>query len=224
MPRKRVTIPPKMEKDSMKAQDEKIGEVLTSLDTIQAKHHQTSYISDNPTNISFTKIIGVSTFVVIIVFGLIILGNPPQQIDNSNNPVEGNISDTLNFKIQLLDGSEVNLSDYAGNPIILDLFATWCQPCIQQISYFPEVRKDFPNVKIISVTVDLNDDIPTLTQFKAKYSMDWVVGRDFTQEGGRNFYANYIPTIAFINSNGIVKHWEQKVTLYSTLKAWINEN
>lgn len=225
MSRKRITIPPKVEKDSVKTQDEKIGEVLTSLDTIQAKQHHTSF--NNSSNISLTKILGVSAFIIIIVFGLMSLTNPPQQNTNPStpsNPVEGSISDALDFKIQLLDSSEVMLSDYTGSPILLDLFATWCQPCIQQISYFQEVRKDFPNVKIISVTVDLNDDIPTLTQFKANHNMDWVVGRDITRDGGRIFSANYIPTLAFINSEGTLKHWEQGVTPYSTLKAWINEN
>jgi thiol-disulfide isomerase/thioredoxin len=223
MPRKRFSIPPNAEKERSKTQDEKIDEVLSSLDNIQTRKLQNSF--DTPKDTSLTKIIGISAFILIIAFGIIIsLNNAPlQQNTNSDNPIEGSISESLDFKIELLDGSKVNLSDYAGSPIILDLFATWCQPCIEQISYFHDVRENFPNVQIISVTIDLNDDIPALTQFKADHNMDWVVGRDITRKGGQIFSANYIPTIAFINSAGTLKHWEQGVTSYNTLKAWINE-
>ncbi|MFX0171703.1 MAG: TlpA family protein disulfide reductase [Candidatus Hodarchaeota archaeon] len=224
MPRKRFSVPPDEENERLKTQDEKIDEVLSSLDNIQTKQRQNSF--DSPQSTSLTKIIGISTFILIIAFGIIIsLNNTPiQENTNSDNPVEGSIFESLDFKIELLDGSNVNLSDYAGNPIILDLFATWCQPCIQQISYLHDVRENFPNVKIISVTVDLNDDIHTLTQFKADHNMDWVVGRDITRKGAQIFSVNSIPTIAFISSEGTLKHWENEVTSYSTLKAWINED
>ncbi|MHA2329601.1 MAG: TlpA family protein disulfide reductase [Candidatus Hodarchaeales archaeon] len=210
-------------------QEKQLEETLASLNAIQRKQHNTS--PSSPTSLSTTKIVGVSTLIIIIGFVILSSGNfgniqqrpqIPQQEEGETR--EGNITEALDFKIQLLDSSEVMLSDYEGEPIILDLFATWCQPCITQIAYFKTVRRDFPHVQIVSVSVDLTDDISTLTQFKANHDMAWVVGRDITRRGGQIYSANAIPTLAFINSKGVMTHWEQGVTPYGTLVDWINQD
>jgi thiol-disulfide isomerase/thioredoxin len=133
-----------------------------------------------------------------------------------------NLTEHLDFRIQLLGGSEVMLSDYIGQPIILDLFATWCQPCLTQIEYLKEVKLQKPNVHILSISVDLSDTPELLSQYKSDHEMNWVVGRDSTRQGTTKFQVVSIPTMAYIDILGIVRHWEQGVTSASTIIDWIN--
>jgi thiol-disulfide isomerase/thioredoxin len=116
------------------------------------------------------------------------------------------------------------LSNYIGEPIILDLMATWCVPCKTQIEHLQVIKDAYPNVHIISVSVDLGDTIPVLSAYKADNNMDWVVGRDISTKGASNFQATAIPTMAFFSSEGIWKHWEQGVTTSDKLSSWINED
>lgn len=171
-------------------------------------------------------IISAGFFIVIIGLGILYFSGNATQLGLSSEeiPITGTITESLDFKIQLIDSSEVMLSAYAGKPIILDFFATWCVPCIVQLDYFRQVRNNFPQVQILSVSADLNEDLTTLTQFKVDNNIDWVVGRDFTQKGAQIFSVNVIPTLAFINSEGAITHWEQGITDYETLAAWINED
>jgi thiol-disulfide isomerase/thioredoxin len=127
----------------------------------------------------------------------------------------------LDFQIQLLDGSEVMLSNYTGNSIILDFFASWAQPCITQILHYRVIQSNYPHVQIISVSVDLSDDIAILVQFQASNNMTWIVGRDITREGALKYNASSIPSVAYFDSSGELTHWKQGVTTSSTLSEWI---
>ncbi|WP_111709919.1 TlpA family protein disulfide reductase [Lutibacter citreus] len=56
-----------------------------------------------------------------------------------------------------LDGSKINLSDYKGKVIVLDLWATWCGPCMQEKPFFEALEKEYhgnENVELISLSID----------------------------------------------------------------------
>lgn len=219
MARRTLKITPKQQKSDMITQTESLDEVLSSIDSIQAKRREVT--PKTPSSVPIGKIILAIVFVSIVGLGFLSLGNL------SSNPSSDTLGDSLankyDFKIQLLDETEVMLSDYVGQPIILDLMATWCAPCKTQLPELKSLQSNFPNVQIVSVSISLDtDDISKLTQYKEDNNMNWIVGRDITQKGAQAFSANYIPTLAFINSEGIVKQQYSGVVYYETLVDWIN--
>ena len=196
-----------------------VEDVLASLDSLQKKQRATAPKTDVP--LPTGKIIGAIMIVTIVGFVVLSFGNLPSPVTNPTG--DDSSLDELDFKIQLLDETEIWLSDYNGSSILLDLFATWCEPCKTQIAELQTVQENFPSVKIISVSVDLNDDIPSLVVYKNTYGMDWIVGRDVTSKGGQKFSATSIPTLAFINSAGELTQYNQGVVFYNTLVEWITE-
>jgi cytochrome c biogenesis protein CcmG/thiol:disulfide interchange protein DsbE len=61
--------------------------------------------------------------------------------------------------IKTSDGKTVNTTmfDNGGKPIIIDFWATWCKPCVEELNTIHEVYKDWQKetgVKLIAISVD----------------------------------------------------------------------
>ena len=221
MSRRPRRIPVKETAKANISQEESVDDVLASIDSLQIKQRAIASKTDVP--LPTAKIFGAIVVISIIGFAVIGFGNLPTLTNTGGSNLENSNLTELDFKIQLLDESEIWLSDYEGNPIILDLFATWCGPCKTQIIELQSIKAAFPSVKILSVTVDLNDDIASLITYKDDNDMNWIVGRDVTSRGGKLFSATSIPTLAFFNSAGELTQYYQGVVYYDTLVQWINE-
>ena len=53
-------------------------------------------------------------------------------------------------------GGKKSLKDFRGNYVYIDVWATWCQPCIAQIPFLKQLEKDYEgkNLKIVSISTD----------------------------------------------------------------------
>ncbi|TCD08261.1 TlpA family protein disulfide reductase [Pedobacter frigidisoli] len=61
------------------------------------------------------------------------------------------------FSISDVTGKLVNLSDFKGKVVAIDVWATWCIPCMHSLPYFLKLRdkyKDNPNVVFVSISTD----------------------------------------------------------------------
>jgi peroxiredoxin len=64
---------------------------------------------------------------------------------SENNSVESNFANGI--QLAELDGKTIKLSDYKGKTIILNVWATWCKPCI----------KEFPSLEVLQNNLDPNE-------------------------------------------------------------------
>lgn len=63
---------------------------------------------------------------------------------------------TIDVAVTDLDGVKKMLSDYAGKPIYVDVWATWCGPCKAMAPHYAELSEQFPEVQFIAISVDKN--------------------------------------------------------------------
>lgn len=72
------------------------------------------------------------------------------------------IPDTLpEFTLADRDGKPTPLSSYAGRPLMVNFWATWCAPCRREIPLLNKIRMERKpqNVEIVGVAVDFRDDV-----------------------------------------------------------------
>lgn len=98
-------------------------------------------------------------------------------------PLPANIA---NSTIQSLDGDEFKLTDYKGKVVVLDLWATWCGPCRDEIPALIELGKEYGarGVEIIGITTDKRttpdaDEATALVrdfarEFNINYKLGWT--------------------------------------------------
>lgn len=113
------------------------------------------------------------------------------------------------FTVFKSNGTRVKLSDFAGQPIILNFWASWCPPCKREM---PIINNQYAISKnsVVFMMVDLVDG-QRETQAKGQKYYDsqgysFPIYFDNEKQAARQYNTSSIPITFFINSNGkIVK-------------------
>src|SRR2546428_2989408 len=60
------------------------------------------------------------------------------------------------FALQALDGKTVHLSDFRGKAVLLNFWATWCQPCKIEMPWFVELQKQYGpgGLQVLGIAMD----------------------------------------------------------------------
>lgn len=105
-----------------------------------------------------TALILVLSLTVAIISGCSNMAAPPELKKSDYPPAPTNL---MQATLTKLDGSTFKLSDYKGKVLIVNVWATWCGPCRQEIPHFIELQKELKDkgFEIIGLNVD-DDDTP----------------------------------------------------------------
>jgi cytochrome c biogenesis protein CcmG, thiol:disulfide interchange protein DsbE len=129
-------------------------------------------------------------------------------------------SQAPSFSLTSLDGTTVKSSTLKGNVVVLNFWATWCQPCMSEI---PELKKLAANskVKVIGIALD-QDGLKTIRPFVASNNINYTVLVG-DEEVFQRFNGVGIPyTLLLDSSQKIVKIYRgptTKAALEQDLKA-----
>jgi thiol-disulfide isomerase/thioredoxin len=72
-----------------------------------------------------------------------------------------------NWTLRKLDSSEVQFSEFAGKIVVLNLWGTWCQPCVWEMPYLQDLHDSFKGQPIAFFAVS-DEPLATLRVFAAK--------------------------------------------------------
>jgi thiol-disulfide isomerase/thioredoxin len=78
----------------------------------------------------------------------------------------------------LADGSHVTLSDQHDKVVVLDLYATWCQPCRQSIPHLIEIHQRYESqgLALLGLNVGGADDRVRVRDFAAEFQITYPLG------------------------------------------------
>lgn len=103
-------------------------------------------------------------------------------------------------------GETKTLKDYAGKYVLLDFWATWCRPCIQEIPFLQKAKLHFDKDKfeIISICVDKNTDVQKAIWKETikKHDASWTQLYEETESTLRNYKIKGFPTLILISPEG----------------------
>jgi cytochrome c biogenesis protein CcmG, thiol:disulfide interchange protein DsbE len=104
-------------------------------------------------------------------------------------------------------GSTVSLASYAGQPVIVNFFASWCEPCQRETPLLARYYKShFGHVNVVGI--DANDQQAAALRFVAKVGVRYPVGWDPFPAATTTSYGVYgLPQTFFLNAgHQIVAH------------------
>lgn len=101
----------------------------------------------------------------------------------------------------LPSGEPVNLRDYAGEPIVLNVWATWCPPCVREMPVLEQAQHDYPQVQFLFA--NLGEDAVTVDNFLQRLDVKLEhVLLDQQNQLGLHYGSRGLPTTLFIDAEG----------------------
>jgi len=106
-----------------------------------------------------------------------------------------------------LDGNVVRLSDYNGKVVILDIWATWCEPCIEMIPHERKLVRRLRGKPFEFIGISVDKEIATVRKFQRKESMPWTHWYNGDQGGILDDW-NIVayPTLIILDSEGVIRY------------------
>src|SRR5690606_13339675 len=111
------------------------------------------------------------------------------------------------FSYNDINGKKVSLDDFKGKLVYIDVWATWCGPCLQEIPSLKELKKDYKNqnVEIISISIDVQKDFEKWKKMVANKQLDGTqlfADNDWKSEFVKAYGIDAIPRFLLIDENG----------------------
>jgi cytochrome c biogenesis protein CcmG/thiol:disulfide interchange protein DsbE len=102
------------------------------------------------------------------------------------------------------DGTRtVDLSKLRGHVVVLNLWATFCVPCIEELPSLLALQKQMPDVAVVAVSIDQDPDI--YRRFLIKYHVDLLTVRDADQRVNALYGTQQIPETYIIDKQGMLR-------------------
>ncbi len=142
---------------------------------------------------------------------------------DSSSPTQDSTSSlAYNFKMQNLNGEELQLSDLTGKPIVLNFWASWCPPCKAEMPDFESAfNKHKDTVTFVMVSVD--DTLEDAKDFYEGSGYTFPAYFDSLGEGSYIYGISSIPQSFFISADGKIISSHTGMISAAQLENGINE-
>jgi cytochrome c biogenesis protein CcmG, thiol:disulfide interchange protein DsbE len=99
------------------------------------------------------------------------------------------------------DGAQtISLSQYRGQVVLINFWASWCPPCIDELPSLLAIHRRLPQLAIVAVSIDA--DRQAYENFLAAYHIDFPTIRDPSQTVMHRYGTIQIPESYLIDRNG----------------------
>ena len=108
------------------------------------------------------------------------------------------------FTLRDLKGNQVSLSDFRGQPVVLNFWATWCSPCRVEIPHLEALYTKYKDQGLVVIGMNTETDY-----MKVKYFAEPQISYTVLLDGGtqaQGYDVSGIPCTYYIDRKGIIRH------------------
>ncbi|HET7275638.1 MAG TPA: TlpA disulfide reductase family protein [Longimicrobiaceae bacterium] len=105
-----------------------------------------------------------------------------------------------------LAGDSVSLASLSGEVVLLNVWATWCHPCREEIPVLQQLHEDHADegLAVIGVSVDARGEEANIREFAEDYGMTYPVWLDPAERVSAIFRLLGVPSTFLIDRNGVI--------------------
>ena len=113
-------------------------------------------------------------------------------------------SNAPDFTLQDSD-HKVTLSQFHGQVVVLNFWATWCPPCVEETPSLVQMQARLKNKGVVVLAVSIDADDSEYHKFLKDYSVNMVTVRDEAQKAARLYGTFGWPESYVIDRKGVIR-------------------
>jgi len=116
-------------------------------------------------------------------------------------PAVGDPSPALEA-VALEGGRPVSLQQLRGRPVLLNVWATWCHPCREEIPALQRIQQTRPGLAVVGVSIDQAGEEDAIRRFLRGFGATYTVWLDPEDRVSSTFATVGVPTTFLIGADG----------------------
>lgn len=111
------------------------------------------------------------------------------------------------YTAQQMNGTPVSLADHRGEVLLLNVWATWCKPCRQEIPALDSLQREFGRrgFRVAGVSIDVISDTAAIVGFARDLGASYTLWLDPDDKVSSTFRAIGVPSTYLIDRNGVLR-------------------
>jgi cytochrome c biogenesis protein CcmG, thiol:disulfide interchange protein DsbE len=106
------------------------------------------------------------------------------------------------LRLATLDGRRLDLADLRGRPVVVNFWATWCEPCVREFPLLRQAAADHRAERLTVVGVLTRDRPAGAREFVRRHGGGWPVGIDPDGQTAAVWGATGLPHTYFVRPDG----------------------
>jgi cytochrome c biogenesis protein CcmG, thiol:disulfide interchange protein DsbE len=146
--------------------------------------------------------IGAALIVALVLMGTISLGGSTEpQYAPLAKMESGSLAN--DFQLEDTKGNTLRLSDQRGKVVVLNYWATWCIPCIEEMPMFEAYSTQYPKFTMIGIDQAENRD--KVAPFIERMGITYPIVLDLNAKVSDLYKVFMLPTTLFIDQEGMIR-------------------
>lgn len=154
-------------------------------------------------------ILSVSGLIGLVTAGVMLLASGPNATSTGSAPPTPVVIDSrqaADFQLVSLDGEMVNLADFQGRPVFINLWRTDCPPCVRELPAFQQFMREQGDDGAVVLAINQGEELGFIRDFLAEIGINGVpVLLDPDLDVAADYSYRGLPTTYLIDSTGTVR-------------------
>ncbi len=112
------------------------------------------------------------------------------------------------FQLKDLNGQLASESQFRGKPVLLNFWASWCQPCRDEMPFLQQVYNLYKDKGLVFYEIDEGETPDAINKFFKDNALSMPVLIDSDKSVGQSYQITGVPETFLIDKNGIIRKWQ----------------
>jgi len=110
------------------------------------------------------------------------------------------------FTLNGVTGSPASLSQYKGQVVMVNFWATWCGPCQQEMPLLEQMYKKYKPAGFTLIGVNVDKDAPPVKELLARKPVSFPVLLDPQSQVSKAYHVDEMPSSVIIDRKGDIRY------------------